>query len=367
MKIERVIISGGGTGGHIFPALAIAGEIGKRFPDAEILFVGALGRMEMERVPAAGYKIIGLPVMGFPRKPGLKMLKFVTSLLKSNRLAKKIINEFNPQIVIGVGGFASGPLLRAAAKKQIFTLIQEQNSYAGITNRLLGKKARAICVAYDKMERYFPAEKIVFTGNPVRENLLKKIDDRSEALSFFGLKEEDRVVLVVGGSLGARSINNAMLKNVEVMAKSGVQFIWQTGSIYYREITEKMKDATPDNLNLHEFLKRMDLAYAAAGVVISRAGAGTISELCLVGKPSILVPSPNVAEDHQTKNAMALVEKNAAKMIPDHEIDEQLLPEAIRLINSPEECNRLSSEIKKLAKPDATRHIVDEAEKLLKQ
>ncbi|SHI30394.1 UDP-N-acetylglucosamine-N-acetylmuramylpentapeptide N-acetylglucosamine transferase [Tangfeifania diversioriginum] len=367
MKIERVIISGGGTGGHIFPALAIAGEIGNRFPDAEILFVGALGRMEMERVPAAGYKIIGLPVMGFPRKPGLKMLKFVTSLLKSNRLAKKIINEFNPQIAIGVGGFASGPLLRAAAKKQILTLIQEQNSYAGITNRLLGKKAGAICVAYDKMERYFPAEQIVFTGNPVRENLLKKIDDRKEALSFFGLKEEDKVVLVIGGSLGARSINNAMLKNVEVMAKSGVQFIWQTGSIYYCEITEKMKDATPDNLHIHEFLSRMDLAYAASGVVISRAGAGTISELCLVGKPSILVPSPNVAEDHQTKNAMALAEKNAAIMIPDHKIDEQLLPEAIRLINNPEECSRLSLEIKKLAKPDATRHIVDEAEKLLKR
>jgi UDP-N-acetylglucosamine--N-acetylmuramyl-(pentapeptide) pyrophosphoryl-undecaprenol N-acetylglucosamine transferase len=367
MKIERVIISGGGTGGHIFPALAIAGEIGNRFPDAEILFVGALGRMEMERVPAAGYKIIGLPVMGFPRKPGLKMLKFVTSLLKSNRLAKKIINEFNPQIAIGVGGFASGPLLRAAAKKKIPTLIQEQNSYAGITNRLLGKKAGAICVAYDKMERYFPAEKIVFTGNPVRENLLEKIDDRNEALSFFGLNEEDKVVLVIGGSLGARSINNAMLKNVDVMAKSGVQFIWQTGSIYYREIKEKMKDTTPDNLHIHEFLLRMDLAYAAAGVVISRAGAGTISELCLVGKPSILVPSPNVAEDHQTKNALALAEKNAAKMIPDNEIDEQLLPEAIRLINNQEECNRLSEKIKTLAKPDATRHIVDEAEKLLKQ
>ena len=367
MKIERVIISGGGTGGHIFPALAIAGEIGNRFPDAEILFVGALGRMEMERVPAAGYKIIGLPVMGFPRKPGLKMLKFVTSLLKSNRLAKKIINEFNPQIAIGVGGFASGPLLRAAAKKQIPTLIQEQNSYAGITNRLLGKKAGAICVAYDKMERYFPAGKIVFTGNPVRENLLKKIDDRNEALSFFGLKEEDKVVLVIGGSLGARSINSAMLKNVDVMARSGVQFIWQTGSIYYREITEKMEDTTPDNLHIHEFLSRMDLAYAASGVVISRAGAGTISELCLVGKPSILVPSPNVAEDHQTKNALALAEKNAAIMIPDHKIDEQLLPESIRLINNPEECNRLSEKIKTLAKPDATRHIVDETEKLLKQ
>jgi len=366
MKIERVIISGGGTGGHIFPALAIAGDIGNRYPDAEILFVGALGRMEMDKVPAAGYKIIGLPVMGFPRKPGLKMLKFVTSLLKSNRLAKKILNEFNPQIAIGVGGFASGPLLRAAAQKGIPTLIQEQNSYAGITNKLLGKKADTICVAYDKMNRYFPKEKIVFTGNPVRESLLKKMDDRNEALSYFGLKSKDKVVLIIGGSLGARSINNAMLKNVETIAKSDVQFIWQTGSIYYREIKEKMKDATPPNLHIHEFLSRMDLAYAAANVVISRAGAGTISELCLVGQSVILVPSPNVAEDHQTKNARALEEKKAAIMIPDTEIDEQLLPEAIRLINDPAECEKLSENIKTLAKPDATRHIVNEAEKLLK-
>lgn len=365
MKLERVIISGGGTGGHIFPALAIANEIGKRYPDAEILFVGALGRMEMEKVPAAGYKIMGLPVTGFPRKPGMKMITFMVRLMKSNRLAKKIINQFKPQIAIGVGGFASGPLLRAAAKKGIPTIIQEQNSYAGITNKLLGKKASTICVAYDKMERYFPKEKIVFTGNPVRENLLTRVDNKTEASEFFGLKSPEKVILIVGGSLGARSVNHAVLKNISLIARSDVEVIWQTGSIYYREILDKMKDAIPENLHIHEFLSRMDLAYAAAGVVISRAGAGTISELCLVGKPAILVPSPNVAEDHQTKNAKALAEKDAAVLIPDAEIDEKLLPEAIHLINDKEACKKLSENIKKLARPNAAGHIVDEVEKIL--
>lgn len=365
MKLERVIISGGGTGGHIFPALAIANEIGKRYPDAEILFVGALGRMEMEKVPAAGYKIMGLPVTGFPRKPGMKMITFMVRLMKSNRLAKKIINQFKPQIAIGVGGFASGPLLRAAAKKGIPTIIQEQNSYAGITNKLLGKKASTICVAYDKMERYFPKEKIVFTGNPVRENLLTRVDNKTEASEFFGLKSPEKVILIVGGSLGARSVNHAVLKNISLIARSDVEVIWQTGSIYYREILDKMKDAIPENLHIHEFLSRMDLAYAAAGVVISRAGAGTISELCLVGKPAILVPSPNVAEDHQTKNANALAEKDAAVLIPDAEIDEKLLQEAIHLINDKEACKKLSENIKKLARPNAAGHIVDEVEKIL--
>ena len=367
MRLERVIISGGGTGGHIFPALAIANEIGKRYPNAEILFVGAQGRMEMEKVPAAGYKIIGLPVTGFPRKPGKKMLTFVVRLMKSNRLAKKIINQFMPQIAIGVGGFASGPLLRAAAKKGIPTLIQEQNSYAGITNKLLAKKANTICVAYEKMERYFPKEKIVLTGNPVRETLLNKMDNKPEAIEYFGLKNPGKVILIVGGSLGARSVNNAVLKNISLIEKSDVEVIWQTGSIYYQGILDKMKDATPDNLHIHEFLSRMDLAYAAAGVVISRAGAGTISELCLVGKPAVLVPSPNVAEDHQTKNAQALAEKGAAVLIPDNEIEKKLLPEAIRLINDKEACKKLSKNIKKLARPNATGQIVDEVEKLLKR
>ncbi|WP_372932411.1 undecaprenyldiphospho-muramoylpentapeptide beta-N-acetylglucosaminyltransferase [Mariniphaga sediminis] len=366
MKLKKVIISGGGTGGHIFPALAIANEIGRRYPGVEILFVGALDRMEMEKVPAAGYKIIGLPVTGFPRKPGMKMITFVVRLMKSNKLAKKIINQFKPQIAIGVGGFASGPLLRAAANKGVPTLIQEQNSYAGITNKLLGKKVQTICVAYENMARYFPSQKIVLTGNPVRASLLEQIENKQEAFDYFKLKKPGKVILVVGGSLGARSVNNAMLKNIPLIADTDVEVIWQTGSIYYRGIMDKMKDAIPSNLHIHEFLSRMDLAYAAADVVISRAGAGTISELCLVGKPAILVPSPNVAEDHQTKNARALADKGAALMIPDSEIDEKLLPEAIRLINTPEEHNEFSKNIKLLARPKATQHIVDEVEKLLK-
>jgi len=367
MSIKRVIISGGGTGGHIFPALAIADEIRRRNPEAEILFVGALGRMEMERVPDAGYKIIGLPVVGFPRKPGIKMLKFLLKLFKSSRMARKIVNDFKPQIAIGVGGYASGPLLRAAAKRNIPTLIQEQNSYAGITNKLLSKKVQKICVAYDKMERYFPKEKIVITGNPVRKNLLQKIENRKEALDNFNLKEEDKVILIIGGSLGAKSINNAMLKNTAEIAKSNVKVIWQTGSLYFDNIQQELKDRKPTNLTIHKFISRMDLAYAAAGIVISRAGAGTISELCLVGKPVILVPSPNVAEDHQTKNAMALVEKEAAILVPDNEIDERIFKEGERLINDELRCLQLSENIQKLAKPEATADIVNEAEKLLER
>ena len=367
MKIERVIISGGGTGGHIFPALSIADEIRKRFPEAEILFVGALGRMEMERVPVAGYKITGLPVTGFPRKPGIKMVTFFVRLVKSNRLAKKIINQFKPQIAIGVGGFASGPLLRAAAKKGIPTLIQEQNSYAGITNKLLGKKANTICVAYENMERYFPAEKIVLTGNPVRESLLTQENNEQEALKYFGLKPGRKVLLIVGGSLGAKSINHAVLENIPAIAEADADVIWQTGSLYYHEILGKVKGIKPDNLFVHEFLTRMDLAYSIADVVVSRAGAGTISELCLVGKASVLVPSPNVAEDHQTKNAKALSGREAALLIPDPVINEKLFPEVFSLMKNEDKCRKLAENIKKLVKPDATRQIVDEAEKLLKK
>ncbi|WP_262921331.1 undecaprenyldiphospho-muramoylpentapeptide beta-N-acetylglucosaminyltransferase [Maribellus maritimus] len=365
MKIERVIISGGGTGGHIFPALAIANEIGKRNPDAKILFVGALGRMEMEKVPAAGYQIIGLPVMGFPRKPGLKMFTFFVRLIKSASMARKIVKDFKPQVAIGVGGYASGPLLRAASAKGIPTLIQEQNSYAGITNKLLSKKVNTICVAYDRMERYFPSDKITITGNPVRENLLRSKSNKKEALEFFGLTENDKVILVVGGSLGARSINNTVLNSVKEIGESGVQVIWQTGAIYYNRIQKELEEARPENLQIHQFISRMDLAYSVAGVVISRAGAGTISELCLVGKPSVLVPSPNVAEDHQTKNAMALVEKDAALMIKDDEIKGRLIREAVQLINDEKKCKVLSEKIQKLAKPDATNDIVDEVEKIL--
>lgn len=366
MKINRVIISGGGTGGHIFPALSIANEIRKRYPESDILFVGALDRMEMEKVPAAGYKIIGLPVMGFPRKPGLKMITFFKKLFQSSAMAKKIVQDFQPEIAIGVGGYASGPLLRAAAAAKIPTLIQEQNSYAGITNKLLSKKVNVICVAYEKMHRFFPKNKIVFTGNPVRENLIDNTGNREEALKYFGLNNKERVVLITGGSLGARSLNNAVLKNLEIMAKSGIQVIWQTGAFYFNQIANELKDSKPKNLHVHQFLTRMDLAYAAADLVISRAGAGTISELCIIGKPAILVPSPNVAEDHQTKNAMALVEKEAAIMLKDVEIDLKLFPVTLRLVKDEERCKIMAANIKALAMPEATKAIVDEVEKLIK-
>ena len=365
MKLKKVILSGGGTGGHIFPALSIANEIKKRNPEVEILFVGALGRMEMERIPAAGYEIIGLPVMGFPRKPGLKMFTFFIRLMKSAALARKIVKDFQPEIAIGVGGYASGPLLRAAAKKGIPTLIQEQNSYAGITNKLLGKKVNSICVAYDKMARFFPKDKIVFSGNPVRENLMNKLPDRNDSIAYFKLNQTDKIVLIVGGSLGARSINNAVLNNIEKIAKKDVQFIWQTGAIYYDRIQAELEGKIPRTVHIHKFITRMDYAYSAANLVISRAGAGTISELCLVGKPTILVPSPNVAEDHQTKNAMALVEKDAALIIKDADIDSKMI-EALEIIKDDEKCSQLSKNIRILAKPEATATIVDEVEKLVK-
>ena len=365
-KINRAIISGGGTGGHIFPALAIANEIKKRNPDADILFVGAEDRMEMEKVPAAGYKIIGLPVMGFPRKPSKKIFAFFKKLRQSSKLAKKIVADFHPEVAIGVGGYASGPLLRAAAKDKVPCLIQEQNSYAGITNKLLSKKVNSICVAYDKMERFFPAEKLIFTGNPVRQNLIEK-QNRKEAFEFFKVSEEDKVVLIVGGSLGARSVNQAVLKNMKEIEASGVQVIWQTGAYYYDKIQEELKETKPQNLQIHKFITRMDLAYEVADLVISRAGAGTISELCLVGKASVLVPSPNVSEDHQTKNAMALVEQDAALMVSDDEINEKLFPLAFEVVNDEDRCSALAAKSKELAKPDATKQIVDEVEKLVRQ
>jgi UDP-N-acetylglucosamine--N-acetylmuramyl-(pentapeptide) pyrophosphoryl-undecaprenol N-acetylglucosamine transferase len=367
MKMNRVILSGGGTGGHIFPALSIANEIRKRYPDSEILFVGALGRMEMEKIPAAGYKIVGLPVMGFPRKPSVKIFTFFRRLLQSAAIANRIVKDFKPEIAIGVGGYASGPILRAAAKRKIPTLIQEQNSYAGITNKILSRRVNSICVAYDRMDRYFPSKKIIFSGNPVRENLMTTLQNKKEAIEYFGLNGDERVVLIVGGSLGARSINKAVLKNIDTIAKSGVQVIWQTGAIYFEQVQNEIKNNKPGNLHVHQFLSRMDFAFSVADVVISRAGAGTISELCLVGKPAILVPSPNVAEDHQTKNAMALVDKDAAVMLTDAEIDQKLFKVAFDLVNNTELCQIMATNIKTLAKPEATKTIVDEAEKLIKQ
>ena len=359
MKKLKVIISGGGTGGHIFPAISIANELKERVPDADILFVGALGRMEMERVPAAGYRIEGLPVMGFPRKPSLEMFTFFVKLFKSLKKARKIINDFQPDVAIGVGGYASGPVLKAAVRKGIPAILQEQNSYAGVTNKLLASKVRKICVAYPEMENYFPAEKIVLTGNPIRKNLLEKVENKNEALAYFGLKADQPIVLMVGGSLGARTLNESVFANLELIKNSGVQVIWQTGKYYYNDIQEKLKTDKPNNLKVNEFVSRMDWAYAVADVVVSRAGAGTISELCLLGKPSVLVPSPNVAEDHQTKNAMALVKNNAAIMVRDTEAKEQLWKETLRLVTDKQQLQSLSENILKLAKPDAAKEIVD--------
>ncbi|PIF02432.1 MAG: undecaprenyldiphospho-muramoylpentapeptide beta-N-acetylglucosaminyltransferase [Draconibacterium sp.] len=365
MSINKVIISGGGTGGHIFPALSIANEIKRRNPDAEILFIGAKDRMEMEKVPAAGYKIIGLPVQGFPRKPSIKIFKFFSSLYKSLIKAKKIVKEFQPDVAVGVGGFASGPTLYAASKRNIPTLIQEQNSYAGMTNKLLGKRVDKICVAYDKMQRYFPEKKIIYTGNPIRANLINREVEKSEACKYFNLNSDKKVVLIVGGSLGARSINNAVLANINELAKIDIEVIWQTGAYYYDKIVEATKNTCPQNIHIHKFITKMDYAYEAADLIISRSGAGTISELCLIGKPVILVPSPNVAEDHQTKNTMALVEKEAAILIKDNEIEQKIVSSINNLLQNEQQLEMLSKNIKKLAMPNATSSIVNEIEKLL--
>jgi UDP-N-acetylglucosamine--N-acetylmuramyl-(pentapeptide) pyrophosphoryl-undecaprenol N-acetylglucosamine transferase len=363
----KIIISGGGTGGHIFPAVSIAGEFKARFPGCEILFVGATGRMEMEKVPKAGYKITGLPVMGFPRKPGFNTLLFVFRFLQSMIKARSIVNSFQPDIAIGVGGYASGPLLRAAIAHKIPSLIQEQNSFAGKTNKWLSKEAGCICVAYEGMERYFPEEKLVLTGNPVRENLFSEVHSREEALAWFKLPLNGKTLLITGGSLGARSLNNAVLHNLERFRDSGYSVIWQTGSFYFEEMVEKTKGNLPDTFRILQFIDRMDLAYAASDMVVSRAGAGTISELCLAGKPVILVPSPNVAEDHQTKNAMSLVQKGAAVLIKDSEIEDRLFTEISALLINPLRMNELSINIRHMAKPDATSRIVDEALKLIKK
>jgi UDP-N-acetylglucosamine--N-acetylmuramyl-(pentapeptide) pyrophosphoryl-undecaprenol N-acetylglucosamine transferase len=353
----RVIISGGGTGGHIFPAISIANAVKTLRPDAEILFVGALGRMEMERVPAAGYSIVGLPIMGFPRKPGLSTFKFFGSLFKSMSKARKVIKDFKPQVAVGVGGYASGPVLRVAASNRIPCLVQEQNSYAGLTNRLLAKKVNLVCVAYDNMERYFPASKIVFTGNPVRSSLAENKGRKEEARKALGLDSQKQVLLVVGGSLGARTLNNSMLAHIAELKKSNIEFIWQTGKYYFADIKKQMESIDAPNIHVQEFISNMDWAYAAADLVISRAGAGSISELCLMEKPVILVPSPNVSEDHQTKNAMALVSKQAAEFVADNQAVEMLIPRALILIQSEEELNKLSRNIALLAKPDAAMDI----------
>ena len=364
-KNIRIIISGGGTGGHIFPAVSIANAIKEQHPEAEILFVGAEGRMEMQRVPAAGYQIIGLPVAGFDRKHLLKNISVLIKLMKSQIKARRIIKEFKPDAAVGVGGYASGPTLKVAGSMGIPTLIQEQNSYAGVTNKLLAKKACKICVAYEGMERFFDKEKIILTGNPVRQNLLNQQMSREDAIRSFNLDPTKKTVLIVGGSLGARTINNCVLNGLDQIRQSGVQFIWQTGKFYINEAKEKVGQAENyPMLHTTDFITDMAAAYSAADLVISRAGAGSISEFCLLGKPVILVPSPNVAEDHQTKNALALVAKDAALYIKDAEASEKLLKTAIETVQQPETLKKLSINIAKLAFKDSANTIAEEVWKL---
>lgn len=364
-KNIRIIISGGGTGGHIFPAVSIANAIKEQHPEAEILFVGAEGRMEMQRVPAAGYQIIGLPVAGFDRKHLLKNISVLIKLMKSQIKARRIIKEFKPDAAVGVGGYASGPTLKVAGSMGIPTLIQEQNSYAGVTNKLLAKKACKICVAYEGMERFFDKEKIILTGNPVRQNLLNQQMSREDAIRSFNLDPTKKTVLIVGGSLGARTINNCVLNGLDQIRQSGVQFIWQTGKFYINEAKEKVGQAENyQMLHTTDFITDMAAAYSAADLVISRAGAGSISEFCLLGKPVILVPSPNVAEDHQTKNALALVAKDAALYIKDAEASEKLLKTAIETVQQPETLKKLSTNIAKLAFKDSANTIAEEVWKL---
>ena len=360
----RVIISGGGTGGHIFPAVSIANAVKDLRPDAKILFVGALGRMEMQRVPAAGYDIKGLPIQGFDRKNLLKNVKVLYKIWKSQRMARQIIKEFRPQVAVGVGGYASGPTLNMAAAQGIPCLLQEQNSYAGVTNKLLAKKAAKICVAYEGMERFFPAEKIMLTGNPVRQQLLESTVTREAAVRSFGLDPEKKTILLVGGSLGARTINESVLQHLDLIKNGDVQFIWQTGKFYSAEIAERLKGHEMAQLKVLDFISDMAAAYKAADLVISRAGASSVSEFCLLGKPVILVPSPNVAEDHQTKNALALVHRDAALYVKDAEAKEKLLPLAIATVHDDAKLESLSKNVLKLALPDSARIIAQEVIKL---
>ena len=364
----RVIISGGGTGGHIFPAVSIANAIKESHPDAKILFVGALGRMEMQRVPAAGYEIKGLPIQGFDRKNLLKNIKVLYKIWKSQRMAKQIIKDFQPQVAVGVGGYASGPTLNMAAAKGIPCLLQEQNSYAGVTNKLLAKKAAKICVAYEGMERFFPADKILLTGNPVRQQLLETTISHDEAVRSLGLDPTKKTILLVGGSLGARTINESVMQHLDLIRQNDVQFIWQTGKYYYAQILEQLeKEGQPKNLVVTDFISDMGAAYKTADLVISRAGAGSISEFCLLGKPVILVPSPNVAEDHQTKNAMALVNKQAALYVKDAEAPKLLLPMAVDTVKDAAKLQSLSENILKMALPASAEIIAKEVIKLAMQ
>ena len=362
----RIIISGGGTGGHIFPAVSIANAIKAKHPNAKILFVGAEGRMEMQRVPAAGYEIKGLPIKGFDRAHKLKNFKVLFKLWKSLRMARQIIKDFKPQVAVGVGGYASGATLYECAKMGIPCLIQEQNSYAGVTNKLLSKRVAKICVAYEGMERFFPANKIIMTGNPVRQNVLKTNLSIEEARKSFGLDPNKKTILLVGGSLGARTINRSVIEHLNLIHDSEVQFIWQTGKYYYQKISDSMKGKELPNLKVMDFISDMGAAYKAADLIISRAGASSISEFQIIGKPVILIPSPNVAEDHQTKNAMALVNKQAAIYVKDAEAPDTLLPLALKLIADDSKLKSLSENVKKMGLKNSADIIADEVLKLIK-
>lgn len=361
MGSYKFILSGGGTGGHIYPAIAIANELKKRYSDAEFLFVGAEDRMEMEKVPLAGYKIIGLQISGFQRKLTPKNLSFPFKLIKSLRKAGNIVSEFKPDVVIGTGGFASGPVLRVASGRGIPCVLQEQNSYAGMTNKLLKNKVAKICVAYDGMEQFFPSDKIIKTGNPIRGNLTQMTTDKKQSLGFFRLNSRMSTVLILGGSLGARRVNQLIEEKLAFFKKYDIQIIWQCGKLYYNEY----KKYNSDIVKVEDFIQRMDFAYTAADIIISRAGAGSVSELSIVGKPTVFIPSPNVAEDHQTKNGQALVDKAAAVMIKENDLDAEFEKVFADLFESEDKRQELSENFKKMALPKATEHIVDEIEKLL--
>ena len=363
----RIIMSGGGTGGHIFPAVAIANEFRSRYPDAEILFVGAQGRMEMTRVPEAGYKIVGLWISGLQRRLTLSNLLFPLKVLVSYFRARTLVNDYKPDVVVGTGGYASGPIMIAATRKGVPTVIQEQNSFAGLANKQVANKASRICVAYEGMEKYFPANKIVVTGNPIRKDILDIDSKREQALAHFAFNPQVKTLLIIGGSLGARTINESIINGIEKLLEAQIQVLWQTGKGYYDAYKARLANYDLRKIRVQDFVREMDLAYAAADVVISRSGALSVSEICVAKKPVILVPSPNVAEDHQTKNAMALAQKDAAIVVADREASDKLVDTALSLMFDASRSAKLRENIALFAKPNATRDIVDEIEKLLKE
>lgn len=365
MKIERVIITGGGSGGHIFPAIAIANEIKRRNADVKILFVGAKGKMEMEKVPAAGYEIKELQIIGFQRKLSFSNFLLPFKIIKSLLKARKIVKEFNPQIAVGVGGYASGPTIKAATMLKVPSAVQEQNSFPGKTNKILSKSVSKICVAYEGLERFFPKEKIILTGNPTRKDIIETAGKEAEGYKFYGFDSTKKTILIIGGSLGARTLNESVIHRLEELKASGAQVLWQCGKLYHEKLSAELKNTVLDNVKVVQFINRMDFAYAIADVIISRAGAISVSELCLVKKPTILVPSPNVAEDHQTKNAMVLVKNGAAILVKDIEAKETLIPRVIKLLADDSESKILINQIRSMGKPNATSDIVDVLEKLI--